>query len=94
LRVLYLSKKSEELTERQESNKSYLKEQLLEIEHSFHYTRNNTLEEAVESFVSSNETQVITMMAKNLNFFQHILFHPVAKKISYHKEVPFLVLHE
>ncbi len=94
LSVLYLYKKSKELTERQESNKSFLKEQLLEIEHSFHYTRNDTLEEAVESFVTSHDTQVITMMAKNLNFFQHILFHPVAKKISYHKEIPFLVLHE
>lgn len=94
LSVLYLSKKSEDLTERQEGNKAYLKEQLLEIEHSFHFTRNDTLEEAVQSFVTSHDTQMITMMAKNLNFFQHILFHPVAKKISYHKEIPFLVLHE
>ena len=94
LNVLYLSKKSEELTDRHENNKAYLKEQLLEIEHSFHFTRNDTLEEAVQSFITSHDTQMITMMAKNLNFFQHILFHPVAKKISYHKEVPFLVLHE
>ena len=94
LSVLYLSKKSEDLTERQEGNKAYLKEQLLEIDHSFHYTRNDTLEEAVQSFVTSHDTQMITMMAKNLNFFQHILFHPLAKKISYHKEIPFLVLHE
>ncbi|MFD2433355.1 hypothetical protein ACFSO9_07185 [Mesonia maritima] len=41
-----------------------------------------------------HDVQMIAMMAKNLNFFQHILFHPVAKKISYHKEIPFLVLHE
>ncbi|MBW2962060.1 universal stress protein [Mesonia aestuariivivens] len=94
LNVLYLSKKSEDLTERQESNRVYLKEQLMEIEHGFHFTRNDTLEEAVESFVTSHDTQMITMMAKNLNFFQHILFHPLAHRISYHKEVPFLVLHE
>lgn len=94
LSVLYLSKKSEDLTDRQEENKTYLKEQLLEIDHSFHFTRNDTLEEAVQSFVTSHDTQMITMMAKNLNFFQHILFHPLAKKISYHKEIPFLVLHE
>ncbi|SHI95400.1 Nucleotide-binding universal stress protein, UspA family [Mesonia phycicola] len=94
LSVLYLSKKEEDLSESQESNKNYLKEQLMELEHSFHFTQNNTLEEAVQSFVTSHETQMITMMAKNLNFFQHILFHPLAKKISYHKEIPFLVLHE
>jgi hypothetical protein len=34
------------------------------------------------------------MIAKNLNFFQRILFKPTVEEISYHTKVPFLVLHE
>ncbi|WP_121666929.1 universal stress protein [Mesonia aquimarina] len=94
LSVLYVSKKSEELSEIQQNNKLFLQGQLQDIPHSFHYKVDSTLEEAVQSFVVQHEVRMIAMMAKNLNFFQHILFHPIAKKISYHKEIPFLVLHE
>ena len=34
------------------------------------------------------------MIAKNLNLFQRILFKPTIEEISYHTEIPFLVLHE
>ncbi len=34
------------------------------------------------------------MVAKNLNYFQQILFQSKVEEISYHTDVPFLVLHE
>ena len=34
------------------------------------------------------------MVAKNLNYFQQILFHSKVEEISYHTDVPFLVLHK
>ena len=37
---------------------------------------------------------MMIMIAKNLNYFQQILFHSKIEKISYHTNVPFLVLHE
>ena len=48
------------------------------------------------SFMGLNDTKeinLITMLAKNLNYFQKILFHPNIKEISYYKNIPFLVLH-
>jgi hypothetical protein len=37
---------------------------------------------------------MIVMIAKNLNYFQQILFHSKVEKISYHTNIPFLILHE
>lgn len=94
LSVLYVSKTSKQLNAFQDDHKNQLKIQLSDLHHSFHFIVDQTLEEAVEAFVRPREIGMIAMMAKNLNFFQHILFHPVARKISYHSEIPFLVLHE
>ncbi|GGX18620.1 universal stress protein [Aquimarina muelleri] len=94
LRVLHIAKKEQELTGSQKKNKDFLDDSLGKIEHSFHFLSNPNIEEAVQCFVESRNIEVITMVAKNLNFFQRILFHPIVEKISYHTDIPFLVLHE
>ncbi len=95
LRILHIAKREQELTELQNKNKNFLDDYLEEhIERSFHFLSNQNIEEAVQCFVESRNIDMITMIAKNLNFFQHILFHPTVEKISYHTNVPFLVLHE
>ncbi|MBL0682046.1 universal stress protein [Aquimarina mytili] len=95
LRILHIAKKEQELTDLQKKNKSFLDDYLEDdIEHSFHFLSNPNIEEAVQCFVESRNIDMITMIAKNLNFFQRILFHPIVEKISYHTDVPFLVLHE
>ncbi len=95
LRVLHIAKKDTELSELQKRNKDFLHDCLEDkIEHSFHFLSNPNIEQAVQCFVESRDIDMITMIAKNLNFFQRILFHPTVEKISYHTETPFLVLHE
>ncbi|SEL07643.1 Nucleotide-binding universal stress protein, UspA family [Aquimarina amphilecti] len=95
LRVLHIAKKEKELTELQKRNKNILNDFLEEdIDHSFHSLSNTNIEQAVQCFVESRDISMITMVAKNLNFFQRILFHPTVEKISYHINIPFLVLHE
>ncbi len=95
LRVLHITKKEQGLTELQKKNKDFLSDYLEdEIEHSFHYLSNPDIEQAIQCFIESRDINMITMIAKNLNFFQRILFHPTVEKISYHTDVPFLVLHE
>ena len=94
-RVLHVSKKEKELSELQKRNKDLLDDHLNDlIEHSFHFLSNTKIEEAVQCFVESRNIDMIAMIAKNLNFFQRILFHPTVETISYHTDVPFLVLHE
>jgi nucleotide-binding universal stress UspA family protein len=94
LRVLHIAKKEQELTDRQRKNKDFLHDSIDTIEHSFHFLSNSNIEEAIQCFVESRDIDMITMIAKNLNFFQRILFHPTVEKISYHITIPFLVLHE
>ncbi len=95
LRVLHITKKEQELSDLQKKNKDFLNDYLKDdLEHSFHFLSNPNIEEAIQCFVESRNIDMITMVAKNLNFFQRILFHPTIEKISYHTHVPFLVLHE
>ena len=95
LRVLHVSKKEQKLSSLQKKNKDFLDDYLEdEVSHSFHFLTNPNIEEALQCFVESRNIDMITMIAKNLNFFQRILFHPTVEKISYHTTIPFLVLHE
>ena len=94
LRVLHISKKGEELSEEQLKNKDFLNDYLQDVEHSFHSLTGTDLETAVQCFIESRDIDMIAMVAKNLNFFQRILFRPKVEQISYHTDIPFLVLHE
>lgn len=94
IRVLHIAKKSEVLNSEQEENKQLLEGYLKEQKHSFHQITNGKLEDAIQCFSQSRDIDIIVMVAKNLNFFQQILFKPTVEEISYHTEIPFLVLHE
>ncbi len=94
VRILHLTTQKAELLDEQQKNKDFLNDYLIDIDHSFHSIGGNDLDAAVQSFTESREIDMIAMVAKNLNFFQRILFRPTIEKISYHTKVPFLVLHE
>jgi len=94
VRIIHISKKEPDLNENQSINKEYLEDYFDNYNHSFHFLKNNHIEDAIQGFVESENTNLIIMVAKNLNYFQRILFHPTVEKISYHTDVPFLVLHE
>lgn len=94
LRVLHISRKGEELSREQLQNKDFLHDYLRGVDHSFHSITGSRLETAVQCFVESRDIDMIAMVAKNLNFFQRILFRPTVEEISYHIEIPFLILHE
>lgn len=94
LRIVHISKKGEDLSEEQLENKDFLHDYLRGIEHSFHSLTSNRLETAIQCFVESRDIDIVAMVAKNLNFYQRILFKPKVEEISYHTDIPFLVLHE
>ncbi|MBT8321408.1 MAG: universal stress protein [Eudoraea sp.] len=94
LRVVHITKRGEELTREQLQNKDFLHDYLRGVKHSFHTITGSKLETSVQCFVESRDIDMIAMVAKNLNFFQRILFRPAVEEISYHIEIPFLVLHE
>ncbi|WP_417882382.1 universal stress protein [Xanthomarina gelatinilytica] len=93
LRVVHISKKQTELNRDQIKNKELLEDYFHANTHSFHFLTNKKVEAAVQCFVESRDIDMITMVAKNLNYFQQILFHSKVEEISYHINIPFLVLH-
>ncbi|SKB59017.1 universal stress protein [Maribacter arcticus] len=94
LRMLYISKKEEKLSAEQKKNKKFLSDSLKGFEHSFHTLTNTKLAAAVQCFAESRDIDMIAMVAENHNFFERILFKPIVEEISYHTEIPFLVLQE
>ncbi|WP_100614869.1 universal stress protein [Confluentibacter citreus] len=91
--VLHVNRNGVELNDDQQKNKDYLDDYFTNHNHSFHFLTNTHLEDAVQQFVDDRSINLITMLAKNLNYFQKILFHPTSNEISYYKNVPFLILH-
>ncbi|NNC70093.1 MAG: universal stress protein, partial [Flavobacteriaceae bacterium] len=94
IKILHINKNKAPLNFDQIRNKELFKEFFAESNCSFHYLTNNKVEDAVQCFVESRDIDLIAMVAKNLNYFQQILFHNRIEKISYHTDIPFLVLHE
>ena len=94
LRIVHVNKKKAELNKEQQINKNILEAYFAKYEHSFHFLTNNKIEEGIQCFIDSRDINMIFMVAKNLNYFQQILFHSNVEDLSYHLEIPFFVLHE
>jgi nucleotide-binding universal stress UspA family protein len=94
LRMLHINKKNTKLNSDQQANKDLLNDYFENYDYSFHFLSNTKVEDAIQCFVESRGIDMMIMIAKNLNYFQQILFHSKIEKISYHTNVPFLVLHE
>ena len=94
LRIVHVSRKGEQLNQQQQENKDFLHDYLRGINHSFHTLTTPKLETAIQCFVESRDVDMVVMVAKNINFLQRILFRPIVEEISYHTDIPFLVLHE
>ncbi|WP_100609880.1 universal stress protein [Confluentibacter lentus] len=93
LGVLHITNQPEKLGFSQQDNKDSLKDYFNNFEVRFYNLTNKNVEDAIECFVQSRDINMIAMVAKNLNYFQQILFHSKIENISYHTNIPFLVMH-
>lgn len=94
LSIVHINKPKTELNIDQQNNKDLLSDLFSGYNYNFYELTNRRVEDAVQCFVESRKIDLISMVAKNLNYFQGILFHTKVEKISYHINIPFLVLHE
>lgn len=92
--ILHVGKGLDELNPDQHKNRELLQDFFEAFDYDFYFLSNNKLEQAVQCFTESRGISMIAMVAKNLNYFQQILFHTRTENISYHTNIPFLVLHE
>lgn len=94
LQVVHITKKKAELSVEQQDNKDLLNEYFNRFKTKFYNLTNKNVENAIECFVQSRDIKMMAMVAKNLNYFQRILFHSKIEEITYHTRIPFLVMHD
>ena len=94
LQVVHISNKAEEMSIEQQENKDLLSEFFNRFRTKFYNLSNKNVEDAIECFVQSRDVKMMAMVAKNLNYFQRILFHNKIEEITYHTDIPFLVMHD
>ena len=97
IQVLNVLRNSLKLTPEQEKNKTYLLDYLEEIfpdAHRFYDIRNKNVKTAIHQHIIMGDAEMVIMVAKNLNFLQNLFFHSTIEKVSFHTNVPLLVLHE
>ena len=94
LSILHISKRKIDLNENEKQNKELLEDFFTPYQYSFHFLTNKKVEDAVQCFIESRAINMVCMVAKNIHYFQQILFHSKVENISYHVNIPFLVLHE
>ncbi|MEK6152228.1 universal stress protein [Flavobacteriaceae bacterium 3-367] len=96
LKVLHVVGSNENLSEDQQNNRAYLQDYLEEIfpkQHGFHLIDNRKITQGIQEFISEKQSDLTIMVAKNLNFLQQLLFDSTVEKVSFHTQVPFLVIH-
>ncbi|NNE25323.1 MAG: universal stress protein, partial [Saprospiraceae bacterium] len=94
LRILNVLRKGKKLNDKQNSNKALLTDYLKDIGYSFYTLSKAEVDEALQCFVESRNIDMIAMVEKDRSLLQKILIRPTVKNISYHIDVPFLVLRE
>tara|TARA_R110002126_G_scaffold277560_1_gene423497 strand:+ start:61757 stop:62596 length:840 start_codon:yes stop_codon:yes gene_type:complete len=94
LRIVHITKQNTLLSTEQQQNKHLLKDAFQNYNCSFHNLSTKKVEEAVLFFAEDRGIDLIVMVAKNVNYFQHLFFQSRAEKISFHTNLPFLILHE
>lgn len=92
IRVVYIKVDNAELNHEQKNNKEFVFECLEKVDKSYHTLHNLMLEDALNCFTQSRDIDMIAMVPKNLNFFQKLFFKPKVEEISYHTNIPLLVL--
>lgn len=93
VRVVHVKADKLELNQEQKANKDFVFECLEKVDKSYHTLHNLNLEDALNCFSQSRDVDMIAMVPKNLNFFQKLFFKPKVEEISYHTNIPLLVLY-
>lgn len=94
IKILHALDSNDKLTKDQEQIKKYLDEILAGIDHSFHTLTGVSVETATRVFIQSRDIGMLCMIAKQHNFFQRIFGKPRVEEISFHIQIPYLVIHE
>ena len=92
--VLNVVNKNESLDEDQVNNKNLLKDYFEDLDYSFHTLKNKDIQAAINSFIESRGSDMVSFINRRHSFFGMILSRPMVKNLNYHTGIPVLALHE
>lgn len=92
--VLNVVNKNESLDEDQVTNKNLLKDYFEDLDYSFHTLKNKDIQAAINSFIESRGSDMVSFINRRHSFFGMILSRPMVKNLNYHTGIPVLALHE
>lgn len=67
---------------------------LKDIKHSFHYVYDENVPNGIENFVKKHNASLLGMISHKKNFFDQFFQKNLIKKISFHTELPLLVVND
>src|SRR5690606_1297810 len=94
IKILHALESDDKLTKDKEQIKDYIHQMFGSIDHSFHTLTGVSVETATRVFIQSRDIDMLCMIAKKHNFFQRIFGKPRVEEISFHIQIPYLVIHE
>jgi len=89
--MLYISK-SNNLSMRQEDNRTFIIEALYKNKINFKTVKSKNISKAVFEFVKENDTDMLVMVNTRHSFLENILFQSVLDKLSLNIKIPFLAM--
>lgn len=91
IRVLYI-RKSNKFTPEQEEHKLLLQSILKNVDHTFHELEDLSVQEGINAFIESRNSDMIAFINPKHSFFGSILSKPLVKELGYNSKIPVLVL--
>jgi len=71
-----------------------LEKTIEELDHSFHYVKNDDIVEGLNEFAVSNKIDLTVMIPRKHSLFKSIFKEPTTKRMAFHTHIPLLTLHE
>jgi hypothetical protein len=71
-----------------------LEKTIEELNHSFHYVKNEDIIEGLNEFALSNKIDLTVMIPRRHSLFTSIFKEPTTKRMAFHTHLPLLTLHE
>ncbi len=93
IRVLYIDD-GDGLSKKQKENKELLKTILGNSDHSFHTLTDVKVQEGINTFIESRDSDMIAFINRKHHFFGSIFSKPLVKELGYHSKIPILVLRD
>ncbi|WAC02799.1 hypothetical protein N7U66_03840 [Lacinutrix neustonica] len=91
IHVLHVSY-GQDLTEKQEKNKHKLETYFKTISNIFHELSNQDVSVAISNFQMKARINLLVMMNNKHSFFENVFFKAKINQISFHLNIPFLVI--